>query len=312
MSSSTASASCAAWTALRSPARVRPRRCGVRPRDGPRHSRRRRTPGRVAPDHDRPRALGRVPRRMPIGLGADVRCIRRAAPRRPRARQSTRLAADLDDGEVWATWHARLWRPWYAAAWAESASLAGRPRRQRARRPQPAGGPGQPVARTIVERTAAVAAGDGAISSGAPPSSPGSAVSTSWPERASSPPVVVDRRRTPRVCSAIAGGRIEDVVGGVRHGDGRADRRGITAVRRRRGRRSCSRDGCTRRLTQWPAPSTPLAFPTTSRQQPRDRTRAGRRPGRPTAGSPSPTRCCRQPCAAPGRACSCRPRRGSR
>ncbi|HEY1643053.1 MAG TPA: LuxR C-terminal-related transcriptional regulator [Streptosporangiaceae bacterium] len=57
-------------------------------------------------------------------------------------------------------WYSGLWRPWYAAAWAEAATLAGDPdaagRVSRARRC--AGG--NPVALAVVDRSAALAAGD--------------------------------------------------------------------------------------------------------------------------------------------------------
>jgi hypothetical protein len=70
------------------------------------------------------------------------------------------LAADLDDPETW--WHAGqfLYRPWYAAVWAEAAVLDGRPdaddRLQRARQTAAA----NPIASAMVERAAALAAGD--------------------------------------------------------------------------------------------------------------------------------------------------------
>ncbi|MDR6318675.1 hypothetical protein [Actinoplanes couchii] len=58
------------------------------------------------------------------------------------------------------SWYNVLWRPWYAALWAESAVLAGHPeatgRLDRARRSTA----GNPIARAIVERSAAFAADD--------------------------------------------------------------------------------------------------------------------------------------------------------
>ncbi|SDT75015.1 ATP-binding protein [Actinoplanes derwentensis] len=58
------------------------------------------------------------------------------------------------------SWYNALWRPWYAALWAESAVLAGHPeavgRLNRARRSTA----GNPIARAIVERSAAFADND--------------------------------------------------------------------------------------------------------------------------------------------------------
>jgi len=70
------------------------------------------------------------------------------------------LAAGLDDPETW--WHAGqiMYRPWYAALWAEAAVLGqlddARPRIDRARH----AARDNQIASTMVERAAAMAAGD--------------------------------------------------------------------------------------------------------------------------------------------------------
>jgi len=70
------------------------------------------------------------------------------------------LGLDVDDRDTW--WHAGLtiYRPWYAAVWAEAAVLAQRDdhadRIERARRAVR----DNPIARAMVERAAAIAAGD--------------------------------------------------------------------------------------------------------------------------------------------------------
>jgi hypothetical protein len=71
-----------------------------------------------------------------------------------------RLSADLDDPPVSGFWNTGLWRPWYAALWAEAAVLADHPdaasRLERSRY----AARDNPIASAIVERAAAVAAGD--------------------------------------------------------------------------------------------------------------------------------------------------------
>ena len=71
-----------------------------------------------------------------------------------------RLSADLDDQRVWGFWITGYWRPWYAALWAEAAVLAhtadAHDRIRRARRATR----DNPIATAIVERAAALAAGD--------------------------------------------------------------------------------------------------------------------------------------------------------
>jgi predicted ATPase/DNA-binding CsgD family transcriptional regulator len=70
------------------------------------------------------------------------------------------LTVDIDEAETW--WHASqtMYRPWYAAVWAEAAVLAGcgevGDRLARARRATR----DNPIAAAIVERAAAIAAGD--------------------------------------------------------------------------------------------------------------------------------------------------------
>ena len=75
-------------------------------------------------------------------------------------RALARLAADVDDPEVWGHWQTGMWRPWYAASWAETAVLAGLPdaaeRLQRAR-PLAAA---NPVATALIDRAEALLAGD--------------------------------------------------------------------------------------------------------------------------------------------------------
>jgi hypothetical protein len=71
-----------------------------------------------------------------------------------------RLAADIDDPAVFGDWNSGHWRPWYAALWAEAAVLAGRPdAAERIRRSRHAARD-NPIATAIVERAAAIAAGD--------------------------------------------------------------------------------------------------------------------------------------------------------
>jgi len=71
-----------------------------------------------------------------------------------------RLSADLDDAQVWVRMGIGLWRPWYAALWAEAAVLDHHPdaaaRIDRSRH----AARDNPIARAIVERAAAIAAGD--------------------------------------------------------------------------------------------------------------------------------------------------------
>ena len=71
-----------------------------------------------------------------------------------------RLTADIDAPVVFGHWNSGLWRPWYAALWAEAAVLGDHPdaaerigRSRRAARDNP-------IATTIVERAAAIAARD--------------------------------------------------------------------------------------------------------------------------------------------------------
>ena len=73
-----------------------------------------------------------------------------------------RLAADLDDRDVWGAWHSRLWRPWYAAVWSEAAVLAGLPDADHRLTRGRDGTRDNPIARTIVERAVAIRSGDGA------------------------------------------------------------------------------------------------------------------------------------------------------
>jgi len=76
------------------------------------------------------------------------------------ARHPRRDLADLDDPQVWGFWNTGLWRPWYAALWAEAAVLGNHPdaasRLERSRH----AARDNPIATAIVERAAAVAAGD--------------------------------------------------------------------------------------------------------------------------------------------------------
>jgi DNA-binding CsgD family transcriptional regulator len=71
-----------------------------------------------------------------------------------------RLAADIDDSEVFQFWGSGLWRPWYAALWAEAAVLDHHPeaaaRIDRSRH----AARDNPIATAIVRRAAALAAGD--------------------------------------------------------------------------------------------------------------------------------------------------------
>lgn len=71
-----------------------------------------------------------------------------------------RLAADLDDQELWRMFTPGMWKPWYAALWAEAAVLSDHPdatarlarSRQAAR--------DNPIATAVIERAAVVQAGD--------------------------------------------------------------------------------------------------------------------------------------------------------
>ncbi len=65
-----------------------------------------------------------------------------------------------DDPEEMRNWYTGEWRPWYAALWAEAAVLAGDPRAaDRLARARPIAAP-NPIATAMVERAAALAAGD--------------------------------------------------------------------------------------------------------------------------------------------------------
>ena len=71
-----------------------------------------------------------------------------------------RLAADIDDPELFRTVGSGQWRPWYAALWAEAAVLGHHPdaaaRIDRSRH----AARDNPIATAIVERAAAIATGD--------------------------------------------------------------------------------------------------------------------------------------------------------
>ena len=72
----------------------------------------------------------------------------------------TIMHVDIDDDAQWRLWHQGMWRPWYAALWAEAAVLGGADDRAdrlvRARRPTR----DNPIALAIVDRAAAIDAGD--------------------------------------------------------------------------------------------------------------------------------------------------------
>jgi predicted ATPase/DNA-binding CsgD family transcriptional regulator len=71
-----------------------------------------------------------------------------------------RLAADIDDPVLFGSWNSGLWRPWYAALWAEAAVLDQHPdAAARIDRSRDAARD-NPIATAIVERAAAIAAGD--------------------------------------------------------------------------------------------------------------------------------------------------------
>jgi hypothetical protein len=71
-----------------------------------------------------------------------------------------RLAADIDDAELFRPYGSREWRPWYAALWAEAAVLDHHPdaaaRIERSRH----AARHNPIAAAIIERAAAINAGD--------------------------------------------------------------------------------------------------------------------------------------------------------
>jgi hypothetical protein len=111
--------------------------------------------------------------RLTIDLGADQErlagCDRGWPPvfdgllalhRRDAAAAVRRLAADIDDPQLSQSWDFPMWRPWYAALWAEAAVLdhhrdaAARVERSRSAARD------NPIAAAMVERAAAVAAGD--------------------------------------------------------------------------------------------------------------------------------------------------------
>jgi len=71
-----------------------------------------------------------------------------------------RLTADIDAPVVFGHWNSGLWRPWYAALWAEAAVLGDHPdAAERIGRSRHAARD-NPIATTIVERAAAIAARD--------------------------------------------------------------------------------------------------------------------------------------------------------
>jgi predicted ATPase/DNA-binding CsgD family transcriptional regulator len=71
-----------------------------------------------------------------------------------------RLAVDIDDPAIFGQWPSGQWRTWYAALWAEAAVLDHDPdAAERIRRSRPAARD-NPIATGIVERAAAIAAGD--------------------------------------------------------------------------------------------------------------------------------------------------------
>jgi hypothetical protein len=70
------------------------------------------------------------------------------------------LARLADDPDEFTSWHNGEWRPWYAALWAEAAVLAGHESRgARIRHARPIAAP-NPIAAAMVERAAALMAGD--------------------------------------------------------------------------------------------------------------------------------------------------------
>ncbi len=77
---------------------------------------------------------------------------------RPEA-ATQRLSADLV-GDHWDNANSILWLPWYAALWVESAVLAGRPDALDRVEPAAHAARANPVALAIIERAAAIAAGD--------------------------------------------------------------------------------------------------------------------------------------------------------
>ena len=71
-----------------------------------------------------------------------------------------RLAADIDDPEVWARWNTALWRPWYAALWAEAAVLGGHPDTEDRLDRSGAATRENPIASAILERATDLAGGN--------------------------------------------------------------------------------------------------------------------------------------------------------
>jgi hypothetical protein len=71
-----------------------------------------------------------------------------------------RFATDIDDPDLFRHWHPAKWRTWYAALWAEAGVLDHQPdaaaRLERSRH----AARDNPIATAIVERAAAIAAGD--------------------------------------------------------------------------------------------------------------------------------------------------------
>jgi hypothetical protein len=77
-----------------------------------------------------------------------------------RGRPDEAVALLATPPEEFRAWYNGLWRPWYAALWAEAAVLAGHPAAaERIGRARWCGA-GNPIALAIVERSAALAAGD--------------------------------------------------------------------------------------------------------------------------------------------------------
>jgi hypothetical protein len=71
-----------------------------------------------------------------------------------------RLTADVEDAEVWGSWLPAMWRPWYAALWSEAAVLGARPDAGRRIASSRNATTDNPIAAALVERAAAIAAGD--------------------------------------------------------------------------------------------------------------------------------------------------------
>ena len=124
------------------------------------------------------------------------------------------------DPESFKPWHDAAWRPWYTAVWAEAGVLAALPDRREPSRPGEVRRPSRtPSPSAIVERAAAIDAGDTEALITWPPRWTPPAAATSAPAPWSSPAATHARRASAigrDRCGPHGGARLITVVGGSR------------------------------------------------------------------------------------------------